>query len=611
MSVRIRLREVHQLSIHQWRKHWAKTTVGALLCLSLVQPVWAADQNQSAMAHDAFQQLLDDEWQFRLQQFPELATWTGSKTHNDRLTKVDTKTQQQRYEFWQEILKRADAIDSEKLPLEDQINLTIFRRQINGFISDYRFKAYMIPLTSDEGFHTSLARLPKNMPFSEAQDYENYLSRLDELQDSFQAHQQLMAEGLEIGMTLPKVVLKGRVEAFRGQIVAKPEESVYYQPFSSDAPPAGITKAQWQTWQQRAQSIIRNEVVPVYQEFARFFEEDYVAGARESTAARDLPNGEAYYQDRVAYFTTLDLTADQVHQIGLKEVARIRAEMQSIIDELGFEGSFADFLQFLRTDPQFYAKTPEELLMNAAWIAKRADAALPALFKVLPRQPYGVAPVPDELAPHYTGGRYVPAPLSSTQPGYYWVNTYDLPSRPLYVLPALSLHEAVPGHHLQNAIAAEMGEQPPFRRFDYISAFGEGWGLYSEFLGIEMGIYRTPYEHFGRLTYEMWRACRLVVDTGLHWKGWSRQRALDYLAGNTALSLHEVTTEVDRYIAWPGQALSYKMGELTIKRLRKEAEDTLGGRFDLREFHDLIVAQGSVPLPVLEQQVRRYIAEQQ
>lgn len=611
MSVLTGLRNTHHLSIHQWRKHLLSTVASAVLCLSMAQPLLAADHDKSAVAHQAFQQLLDDEWQFRLQQFPELATWTGTKAHNDRLTKVDTKTQQQRYIFWQDILKRADAIDVENLPLEDQVNLTIFRRQINGFISDYRFKAYMIPLTSDEGFHTALARLPKNMPFEDAQDYENYLSRLDQLQDSFQAHQQLMQEGLEIGMTLPQVVLKGRVEAFKGQIVSAPEASAYYQPFNSDTPPAGITKAQWQGWQQRAQNIIRTEVVPVYQEFARFFEEDYVPAARSSTAARDLPNGEAYYQDRVAYFTTLDLSADQVHQIGLEEVARIRAEMQSIIDELGFEGSFADFLQFLRTDPQFYAKSAEELLMNAAWIAKRADAALPALFKVLPRQPYGVAPVPDELAPHYTGGRYVPAPLSSTQPGYYWVNTYDLPSRPLYVLPALSLHEAVPGHHLQNAIAAERGEQPPFRRYDYISAFGEGWGLYSEFLGIEMGIYRTPYEHFGRLTYEMWRACRLVVDTGLHWKGWSRQRALDYLAGNTALSLHEVTTEVDRYIAWPGQALSYKMGELTIKRLRKEAEESLGGAFDIREFHDLIVAQGSVPLPVLEQQVRRYIESKQ
>ena len=288
---------------------------------------------------------------------------------------------------------------------------------------------------------------------------------------------------------------------------------------------------------------------------------------------------------------------------------RIRGEMMAVIDALGFDGSFDDFLAFLRTDPRFYARSAAELLREAAYIAKRMDAELPALFKTLPRLPYGVAPVPNHLAPKYTGGRYVPPAAGSTAAGIYWVNTYALESRPLYVLEALTLHEAVPGHHLQFSIAAEQGAQPPFRRFDYISAFGEGWGLYAEWLGLEAGFYTDPYSNFGRLTYEMWRACRLVVDTGIHALGWKRDRVLDYLARHTALSLHEITTETDRYISWPAQALSYKIGQLKIRELRGLAEQRLGAEFDLREFHDAILRNGSVPLEVLEDEIRRYIAE--
>jgi uncharacterized protein (DUF885 family) len=281
--------------------------------------------------------------------------------------------------------------------------------------------------------------------------------------------------------------------------------------------------------------------------------------------------------------------------------------MQAIIDATGFDGSFADFLAFLRNDPRFYAETPEDLLKEAAFIAKTMDGKLPALFNTLPRTPYSVAPVPDDIAPKYTGGRYVPPAAGSNQPGYYWVNTYALDSRPLYTLPALTLHEAVPGHHLQWALAIEQEAQPDFRQYDYISAYGEGWGLYSEWLGVESGIYEDPYDDFGRLTYEMWRACRLVVDTGLHDKGWTRDQALEYLAGNTALSLHEVTTETDRYISWPGQALSYKLGELKIKALRRRAEQQLGANFDLRKFHDTVLASGSVTLPILELLIDDYI----
>jgi uncharacterized protein (DUF885 family) len=331
--------------------------------------------------------------------------------------------------------------------------------------------------------------------------------------------------------------------------------------------------------------------------------------ARESLGASELPDGDEYYRAQIRHFTTLDLTAEEIHQTGLEEVARIRGEMEAIIAEVGFDGTFAEFLDFLRTDPRFYPKTAEELLKEAAFIAKTMDGKLPALFGTLPRLPYTVEPVPDDIAPKYTAGRYVGPPQGSTQPGRYWVNTYALDTRPLYNLEALSLHEAVPGHHLQGALNRELGELPEFRRFSYLSAFGEGWGLYSEWLGLEAGFYQDPYSDFGRLTYEMWRACRLVVDTGVHAKGWTRQQVLDYMAEHTALPLHEITTETDRYISWPGQALAYKLGEIEIRRLRRKAEEDLGTDFDVRAFHDAVLRNGSVPLPVLADSVEAYIAE--
>ena len=359
----------------------------------------------------------------------------------------------------------------------------------------------------------------------------------------------------------------------------------------------------------QAVEVITNEVIPSYQTYYDYMVQEYKPNARSNIAATSLPNGDEYYLNRLQHYTTLPMSVEQVHQTGLSEVKRIRHEMEQIITQVGFKGSFADFVQFLRTDKQFYATTPEALLKEASFIAKKMDAQLPKLFKTLPRTPYGVVPVPANIAPKYTTGRYS-GPSRDDQPGNYWVNTYRLDRRPLYVLEALTLHEAVPGHHLQGSIAREMQNVPKFRNRTYISAFGEGWGLYSEYLGIEAGFYQSPYSDFGRLTYEMWRAARLVVDTGMHAKGWSRKKAMDFLASNTALSLHNVKTEIDRYISWPGQALSYKMGELTIKRLRKTAEASLGEAFDLREFHDLVLQNGSMPLSMLETIVMEYIAKQ-
>ena len=348
-------------------------------------------------------------------------------------------------------------------------------------------------------------------------------------------------------------------------------------------------------------------MIPQFKRIKTFFETEYLPNTRTSLGVSEIPNGREYYQNRLDYYTTLDLTAEEIHQIGLEEVARINSEMKKIIAEVEFDGSFEEFIHFLRTDEQFYAKTGEELLMEARDIAKRIDAKLPAYFKTLPRKPYGVTKVPDAIAPKYTTGRYIGA-SDETQPGYYWVNTYNLSNRPLYVLPSLTAHEAVPGHHLQNALNAELGDSiPKFRRNMYLSAYGEGWGLYSEFLAEDMGIYTTPYELFGKLTYEQWRACRLVIDTGIHAMGWSREEAVAYFEKKTALSMHNINTEVDRYISWPGQAVSYKIGEIKIRELRKKAEETLGADFNIQDFHEVILEQGVVTLPILEERVNTFI----
>lgn len=549
--------------------------------------------------------LFDKDWQFRLTEFPTLATYTGSPGAHDKLGSVAEEDQLRRANFWRGILAELKQIDPGTLDSEDRINYLLFKRQLESMVKNIDFRGYQIPILVDEGFHTSFARLADTVPFNTTTDYENYISRMHAWPALVAQHISNMRAGLARGFSQPRVILQGYEDMLRPLLAESARDSHFWAPF--DNFPATVAEADRERLKARGAEAILGAVVPGYAEFLRFMTEEYIPGTRETLGAYDMPDGEAYYDQQILDYTTLDLSADEIHQIGLEEVARIRAEMDQIIKDVEFEGSFADFLAFLRSDPRFYAETPEQLLKEAAWISKTMDGKLPSLFTVLPRQPYTVNPVPANIAPKYTAGRYVSAPLESTRPGQYWVNTYDLKSRPLYALPALSLHEAVPGHHLQGALAAEQGEQPNFRKFDYISAYGEGWGLYSEFLGIEAGMYPDPYSNFGRLTYEMWRACRLVVDTGLHAKGWTRQQALDYLAGNTALSIHEVTTETDRYISWPGQALSYKLGELKIKALRKQAEEQLGTNFDLRRFHDEILRSGSVSLDILDGLIQDYI----
>jgi uncharacterized protein (DUF885 family) len=548
--------------------------------------------------------VVEREWRWQLEQFPSFATNVGVHEYDDRLEHVDPATQLKRLEHYRALSKTLAGIRVAGLSVEEQATLAVVAEQTRAAAAAIEVGATLMPMSGDSGFFIDLAQLPQAHEFQTVSDYERYLKRLGEIPRYFDDNLALLREGLARGITLPSVVLKGRDQAARAHAEPKAlTASVFYAPFTHF--PASIPPGERSRLEALGLAAVKTSVLPAYAKVAGFLAETYLPAARSTIGASDLPQGRAYYQAQMREYLTEERTPEAVHALGLAEVARLRAEMETIRQQVGFAGSLTDFFAFLRKDPQFYAKTPEELLMRASRIAKRIDARLPRFFGVLPRQPYGVEPVPDDIAPFYTGGRYVPGDVTSGKPGTYWVNTYDLPSRPLYVLPALTLHEAVPGHHLQGALAAEQASLPPVRRHAYFSV--TGWALYAEFLGEELGIYQTPYERFGRLTYEMWRACRLVVDTGLHAKGWTREQAQAYLRDNTALSLHEVETEVDRYIAWPGQALSYKVGELTIRRLRANAEQALGPRFEVRQFHDTILAAGSVPLPVLEAAVARFI----
>lgn len=586
------------------RQPWI--TVACLVGLTL--PVLAdAQQNRerdddpSRRLHDLFAR----EWEVRLEESPLLATAVGRHEYDDRLSSMTPADLRRRYEADKAFLAELREIDPQTLSDQDRVSYRIFESQLEDRVGAYELGDYQMPLTSDGGFYIQLSRLPQTMTPRTVEDYENYIARLRQLPRYFTEQAELMRQGIERGFTLPRVVVESVMIAVESYVVEDPEATVFWPPF--EEVPASVPESERSRLRAAGREAIISAAIPAYGAFRDFMRDEYLPGSRQTLGAVELPRGEDYYQFVIGRYTSLELTPREIHDIGLREVEQIREEMDGVMREVGFEGSFDEFLEFLRTDPQFYAETPEELLMRAAWIAKQMDGKLPSLFGTLPRVPYTVEPVPEELAPRYTAGRYVSPAHGSTQPGIYWVNTHGLDSRPLYNLEALTFHEAVPGHHLQGSLAEEQEGLPPFRRFWYLSAFGEGWGLYSEWLGLEAGFYTDPYSDFGRLTYAMWRACRLVIDTGLHAFGWTRQQAIDYLGERTALSRHEVETEVDRYISWPGQALSYKLGELTIRRLRREAEQALGPDFDVREFHDAVLLHGAVPLPVLEEQVAAFI----
>ncbi|MDO9275902.1 MAG: DUF885 domain-containing protein [Lutibacter sp.] len=536
-----------------------------------------------------------------------IATYENRKGYDEKQYPLGLFTKEyykNEAEYAQKTIDTLSKIAIENLSETENISLELLKFSLQENIDFYEFEAYLNPLLSDSGFHTSLPYEVRS--FTTHQEFVDYLNKLNALPAFVEQHIVLMREGLDKGISQPKIIFNDFEDTYDSQIVENFEDSFYYSPFKQL--PANISTQQKDSLLTAAKIAIVEQVIPQFKIIKAFFEEEYFVKTRAEGGVSNQKNGKKYYQNRVNYYTTSNISSEEVHQIGLREVARIKAEMQKIIEEVNFKGSFEEFLTFLRTDEQFYAKTGNDLLKEARNIAKKIDAQLPKYFITLPRKPYGVAPVPAVIAPKYTGGRYNPPGKNSTEPGYYWVNTYNLKSRPLYILPALTLHEAVPGHHLQISLSNELGGSfPKFRRELYLSAYGEGWGLYSEYLGNELGIYETPYENFGKYTYEMWRACRLVVDTGIHDKNWTRAQAVDYLKSNTALSIHEVNTEIDRYISWPGQALSYKIGELKIRELRKKAEEALGTKFNIREFHEIILGEGTVTLSILEKRILNYI----
>jgi uncharacterized protein (DUF885 family) len=553
-----------------------------------------------------FAQLADAEWEWRLAQFPQLATSIGDARHDDRLERVDAASRSERLAYWRGVRAALAEIALAEMSPAARIDRAVFDNQIQGYIAALEVHAVRMPLNADSGFYDSLTELPNVQPLRDGAEYARYLARLADIPRFMAEHADLMREGLDSGHSVPQIVLAGRdqpLAAIAG--ITDPAATPFFKPFL--AFPVGVAEAERPALRAQALAVIGDAVLPAYRDFLAFMRETYVPRARRTLGASEMPDGQAYYAAQIRQYTTLPLTAEDIHARGLADVARILAEMRAVMAQAGFDGGLPEFLHFLRTDPQFYARTPHELLAHASWIAKRIDGLLPRFFGKLPRQPYGVAPVPAEMAPYYTTGRYAPAPQPTGFAGMYWVNTYALESRALYTLAALTLHEAVPGHHLQIALAGEIESQPAFRRFSFVDAYGEGWALYAEHLGDEMGVYLTAHEQFGRLTYEMWRACRLVVDTGLHAFGWSREQARAYLLEHTALSEHEVVTEIDRYIGWPGQALSYKIGEMKIRELRADARRRLGAAFDLRAFHDVVLALGSVPLAVLQEQVEAWI----
>lgn len=572
--------------------------LGALTLLGLVLVLACAAAPAGAQTPSAdtrLRALYTEEWAWRQRDLGRRGDQPGEAGASDRLPRVDAASQQARLAYWTRALATLDTIPFAELSPEEQVNAQVFRASLEALVGDVRFRTYEAPFNSDTFFWTSFT---PRQGFTTEAAYRAYLGRLRDVPRYFDEQIANMRAGLARGFSVPRSSVVGRDQTIVPYL-APDATNPLFAPFAQL--PAAMTADAREALRREGEAVLRDTVVPAYARLLAFMRDEYLPMARTTVGASALPDGAAYYQAMIEKFTTLPLTATAIHAIGLQEVARIRAEMEAVKARAGFSGSMAQFFDVLRTDPQFYAKTPRELLSYAAYVAKKADDRLGATIGFLPRRRHGIRPVPEALAPIYTGGR---GGLDACQ-----MNTYNLPARPLYTLAALTLHECTPGHSMQAALALEGPERPAFRRGTQFAAYGEGWGLYTEWLGTVMGIYETPYEDFGRLTYEMWRAARLVIDTGLHQFGWTREQAIEYLRTHAALSEHEVTTEIDRYIAWPGQALAYKLGEIQIRRHRREAEAALGATFDQREFHDAILEIGSVPLPVLEARMRRFIAD--
>ena len=585
------------MRVHDFRRQLAlPSKAGALLALCagmLMSPAMAA----GADADQQFKALYTREWSWRQEQFAGADDENGPAQPADHLPQVDAAAQAMRERYWADVLRQLDAIPKARLTGDNPVNYAVYQQQIQVLLSNQRFKTWQMPFNADTAFWSDLGFSARDK-LQTAQDYAHYLGKLRDIPRYFDDEIADMRLGLARGFTQPKLIVANQYGGIAAIADASGQNNLFYTPFRTM--PASIPAAEQARLHAEALELIAHRVIPAYAKLLVFMRSEYYPGARDSLAAEDLPDGKAFYRAQILAFTTLDMRPEQIHALGLSEMDSIHRQMLAVIQQTGFKGSFADFLRFLRTDPRFYAKTPDELLKDAAWIAKEVDGVVGDYIGRLPRRRFAIKPVPADLAPIYTGGR--------GGPGIYLVNTYDLPARPLYSLPALTLHESSPGHALQMPLAEEMQDLPDFRRYTYIAAYGEGWALYCEYLGQEMGIYKTPYEQFGYLSYQAWRAARLVVDTGIHHLHWSREQARQYLRDNTALSEHEIDTEVDRYIAWPAQALSYYLGEMAIREDRARAEKALGSRFDIRAFHDAVLATGSVPLPVLNQAIDQFIA---
>lgn len=556
-------------------------------------------------ASKSFQELINEEWEYRLKEYPMFATHVGDHRYDNTLDQKSEQDYERRLQYYRTFKARLDAIPLDNLEGIDKQNYQVFDFVIHRFIRSIEFKSYRIPLSKVNGFHLRLPELYSFMPFKTIQDYKTYIARLEAIPAFIDQNIELMKSGLQSKYIPAKVTLVGVADAF-DKHTNKPEDNRFFTPFKSM--PESFNQQAKNDLVEEAKNAINNSLIPAYKKMSEFLTTEYIPKTREDISAKNLPNGEEYYQYCIWHYTSLTLTPKEVHEIGLGEVTRIRNEMDQLLKKINYQGTIKEFIQFLRTDPQFYVSSAQELLQRTAYVNKKIDGQLPTLFKTLPRLPYGVKPIPDYAAPGNYTAYYQPGSGDGTKSGTYYVNTYDLKSRPIYEIESLSMHESVPGHHLQIALQYEL-DLPNFRKHSDFTSFVEGWALYTEDLGFDIGFYTDPYSNFGRLSYDMWRACRLVVDTGMHAFGWTRQQAVDFMAENSSLSLLNITNEVDRYISWPGQSLAYKLGQLKIKELRKKAETKLKEKFDIRTFHDAVLLNGSLPLALLEKNIDEYISQ--
>ena len=552
-----------------------------------------------------FRVLLAEHWEWEMRENPVWASQMGDRRWNDRWGDGSLEAIARRHDELQSFLRRLRLIDSSRLSEQEALNYDLFRRSLENALDGHTFRSYLMPI-SQRGGVQSLESTAESLRLASVKDFEDWLTRMTTIETVIEQTMERMEEGRRTGYMPPKVLMERIPDQLALQLVEDAEQSPFYEAFVDM--PDSIGEPDRERLLRMARDVIDDAIVPAYREFSNYFNGVYLPASRDSIGASALPDGEAFYEYRARLYTTTRMTPDEIHRLGLNEVKRIRDEMQLVIDELEFEGSFRDFLHFLRTDPQFYYETPEELFEGYLAVSKRIDPELVRLFGKLPRMPYGLRPIPDNVAPDTTTAYYLRPAADGSRPGYYYVNLYRPEVRPKYEMEVLSIHEAVPGHHLQIALQMELEEMPNFRRFSGFTAFTEGWGLYSESLGHEMGFYKDPYSRFGALTYDMWRAVRLVVDTGMHYKGWTRQQAIDFFKDNAAKTEQDIVNEIDRYIAWPGQALAYKIGQLKMLELRRNAESALGEDFDVRAFHDALLGGGALPMEVLETRMNRWLA---